>query len=119
MKKLWLKTFTGVLTIPLLLATSCPDKKASEYPRSIIGTWILITNDVNYPSITFNSDSSAIFSSRGDTIYAYSYFVHNRHVILKDVYNERYMAGIILLTSDSLVLDHMPGKKEPQRHYRQ
>lgn len=55
--------------------------------KQILGEWILKENQINYPSLEFNADSSAVFTSRADTLYRFRFVVKGDSLILTDINN--------------------------------
>lgn len=108
-------TSIKVLVIIAFLAAACsgwPGDNVRHDFKEIVGCWQLVdpANEVNYPKICFERDSSAIFSSRGDTLYAFKLKAVDTHLHLADVFGEVFSFPIHYLGKDSLVFkDIMTG----------
>lgn len=100
------------ILIILFLLISC-DKTPKQF-SSILGEWILTTSQINYPIIQFNSDSTAIFSSRGDTIYRYKYYVQDDFLYLIDNEKNKNQFKIEKLDSLNLVFSNLLDNNEKQ-----
>jgi len=77
------------------------DKKIEN--TEILGEWLLIKKQINYPMLTFNKDSNAIFSSMGDTVYRFKYYVKDSQLVLRDINGVMSKNVILKLDRDSLI----------------
>jgi hypothetical protein len=88
----------------LLLAVQCKQVTSNHFEqKEILGEWILTENQINYPSLQFNIDSSAVFRSRADTIYRFQYIIKGDSLILKDINNKETLNRIKILDKSKLV----------------
>lgn len=96
---------TRILYIGLLLLTAqCKQKVTNHFEqKEILGEWELSENQINYPSLQFNTDSSAVFRSRADTIYRFRYTIKGDSLILKDIDNKETINRIKNLDKSRLV----------------
>ena len=87
-----------------LFSVSCNMKGQTDFNK-ILGKWVLQekTFQINYPVLYFNTDSSAIFTSHGDTIYRFKFILIDEHLILKDGYNQETIWKIMELSQSQLV----------------
>ncbi len=99
---------------------SCVSPKKNQKDAGMIdllGTWCLTERQINYPSLTFQKDSIAIFTSFGDTIYSFRYYQKNNTLNLTTtkgiIRNE-----IIKHTKDSLIFKNLIEHGFIQRYYR-
>ncbi|ELM3645234.1 hypothetical protein LIS90_13535 [Flavobacterium psychrophilum] len=72
-------------------------------PKDIIGKWSLTIKQLNYPTLIFKSDSTAVFTSMGDTIYRFKYFVDRKQLFLKDINGRLTKNNILKLDKEYLV----------------
>src|SRR5215831_13603396 len=68
--------------------------------RLIRGCWKISGNEISFVSLSFSSDSLAVFLSRADTMYRFKYLVSKDLLILQDG-NEQYKCPINFLSKDS------------------
>lgn len=88
------------LYLMIVLFTQCAENKSNHFEQpQILGEWRLNTDQINYPLLRFDIDSSAVFSSRGDTIYYYIYYIKGDTLMLNNAYGGR----IKTLTKEDLV----------------
>lgn len=120
------KTFgLPLLGLILLLVCTAYMKKETEYrqkkPESILyGSWILQNKDaINYPQIIFNEDYTAIFKSRGDTIYRFTYLLKGANLTLQSITGEEETYEIVKLNNDSLVFNGLRENLEQQIYIRE
>lgn len=74
---------------------------------------------VNYPVLYFNEDSSAVFSSRGDTLYRFKYSIKNDDLVLKSPATQQITRWKILrLSKDDLILKNLFEHNEKQVYKR-
>lgn len=103
----------------LLLLNGCIQNKVFNYEENIIGYWCLNSEDLNYPSIIFNEDSSAIFNSHIDTVYTFKYFVEKNYLhIYRSNKNGTDKYEILYLDDDSLVFNTLIEKDKKQIYLR-
>ncbi len=91
--------------VVMLLLFSCNIKRASENCEAIIhGKWVSVEETINYDALFFLPNNTAIFTSKGDTIFRYDYKVNcsRSKLLLSDVYGNKYEHQIKLLSNDSL-----------------
>jgi hypothetical protein len=90
--------------IGLIMLLGCASYVQLKDNSSIHGTWILQEKGaINYPKIIFKHDSTAVFTSEGDTIYRFTYLLKGSDLVLKDLYGTQETYHIMRLTSDSLI----------------
>lgn len=92
---------------------------APKESKKILGKWELTEKEfqVNYPILYFNTDSTAMFTSRGDTIYQFKYFLKSENLILKDLDGKESTWKISVLNEKELVFDKLFENIKPQ-HYK-
>jgi len=81
----------------------------SKENKKILGKWELTEEEfqVNYPILYFNTDSTAMFTSRGDTIYRFKYLLKSESLILKDLDDKESTWKISVLNEKELVFDKL------------
>jgi hypothetical protein len=96
--------------LSILLLSSCSSNAVDVVEHaSVTGKWENANQTaVFYRTLAF-SDSSAVFTSRGDTIYRFKYYIDQpSHTLwLTDVFNKRLSAKIIKSDRDSLVFNNL------------
>ncbi len=91
----------------LFIGCSSPIHKVIDY-KILIGEWKLESDtQVNYPLIEFRADSTAIFSSRGDTLYRYNFILKGDTLLLKDIFNNELINTINFLNNKQLIFDKL------------
>jgi hypothetical protein len=87
--------------------------------EKILGKWELTEKEfqVNYPILYFNTDSTAMFTSRGDTIYRFKYLLKSENIILKDLNGKESTWKISVLNEKELVFEKLFENIKPQ-HYK-
>lgn len=112
-KFIQMKRFLLYLSV-LLLLHSCFLYK-TRFTSTIIGRWCLVnTSQINYPKISFNKDSIAVFESRMDTVYSFKYYIKKRYLILTQSNGKIIKNKIIFLNNDSLVFRSLIENKNIQ-----
>ena len=99
----------------ILFSTGCSANMNDS--MSIKGEWINIDESATfYRTLTF-ADSTAIFTSLGDTIYRFKYSVEqsSRRLLLTDAFNKKEAVNILKANADSLILHHLWELKPVQR----
>jgi hypothetical protein len=88
--------------------------------KKILGKWVLQEEvfQINYPILYFNTDSSAIFTSHGDTIYRFKFNIQNTRLTLKDVSGNETRWEIKELNENQLVLESLFENKKQQVYKR-
>ncbi len=115
------KNIHFIVSILLLGLSSCNGQKndtANNLSDIIIGKWTLTVKQVNYPTILFNKDSTAIFTSMGDTIYRFKYYLSKNELVLKDFNHKKTRDKILKLDSDSLIFETLADEKRVQKYVR-
>lgn len=85
----------------------------------LLGEWTLSsTTQINYPSVSFSSDSMAVFTSQADTIYRYRYFVKWDSLILIDIDGKQSRFKILELSKSSLIFNGLPDQEGKQVYSR-
>ena len=69
----------------------------------LLGTWLLNKEQVNYPTLDFYPDSTAIFGSYCDTIYRFTYKTLGDTLVLKDL-NDNVRYNRIKIINDSVLV---------------
>lgn len=71
-----------------------------------MGKWEISneTGTINYVILHFNSDSTAILSSYGDTLFRYSYLIMDDKLNFISMNNLVFSCPIILLSDNELIL---------------
>ncbi len=111
-----MRTLNPLLAICLLISCGSSHIKKDK-KESLLGKWILTTDQVNYPEISFTG-SSAIFRSKGDTVYIFEYHLKDNTITLIDFHQTQFNARIVKLTTDSLIFSRLVNNKSIQRYYR-
>ena len=103
-----------------LVAVSCNMKGQTDF-KKILGKWILQETvfQINYPVLYFNTDSSAIFTSHGDTIYRFKFILLDENIILKDANNQETKWKILELTKSQLVFKSLFEHEKKQIYKRE
>ncbi len=107
----------------VLLIAGCSPNGTDYVPVkdvSIEGEWENVNEKaVFYRTLTF-TDSSAVFTSRGDTIYRFKYYLDpaSRTLWLTDAFNKKLSAKVIKSDKDSLVLDRLWELNTKQRFFK-
>lgn len=107
-----------IFSLMLPCAFSFTQNKNDEL---ILGKWILSNNQklqVNYPILYFNTDSTAIFCSRGDTIYRFNYKIHKKCLILIDINGIEMKCPIKEISCQNLVFFNLLKHKTIQYYRR-
>jgi hypothetical protein len=109
-----------VITILIIYAlASCgATHKLNKLQDSIIGTWCLVENQTNYPTITFRADALATFDSRIDTVYSFKYSIDGKYLNLVQPDTSISRNRILTLSKDSLVFETLLENKTKQTYYR-
>ena len=117
-----MKTLLRIILIGFLFLTGCGSvsQNSSVSSGKLLGEWILENeaDDVNYPKIEFSSDSTAVFSSRGDTIYRFKFQVKSDKLYLTDILGKEESYRVISITNDELIFSSLREKKEKQVYKR-
>lgn len=85
----------------------CSVKRKYFSEKMLLGKWELNKDQVNYPTLFFNKDSTAVFSSKGDTIYEFRYSLQDDQLVLKDISNKRTINSITFLDSSKLIFSNL------------
>lgn len=87
--------------------------------NKILGKWKLTEKDfqVNYPILYFNTDSTAMFTSRGDTINRFKNVLKLENLNLKDLNGKENNWKISVLNEKELVFEKFFENIKPQ-HYK-
>lgn len=106
-----------------LLVAGCSPNGPEYVPVKdafIKGEWKNVDETaVFYRTLTF-TDSSAVFTSRGDTIYRFKYYLDpaSRTLWLTDAFNKKLSAKVVKSDKDSLVLDRLWELNTKQRFFK-
>ncbi|EFA90942.1 hypothetical protein HMPREF0650_0170 [Hoylesella buccalis ATCC 35310] len=60
---------------------------------------------VNYPYIEFFDNDSAVFHSRADTIYQFTFSIRKDSLYLVDIYGKKYVNKIMELNDRSVIFE--------------
>lgn len=93
-------------------------RKLNRGQDLIIGTWCLVGNQVNYPTITFRTDALATFDSRIDTVYSFKYSIDGKYLNLVQPDTSISRNRILTLSKDSLIFETLLENKTKQTYYR-
>ncbi len=109
---------TEIFFISFLFFEGCIVTAIKESEK-ILGKWELTEKEfqVNYPILYFNTDSTAMFASRGDTIYRFKYLLKSENIILKDLNGKESTWKINVLNKKELVFEKLFENIKPQ-HYK-
>ena len=110
----------AIIKIIFLLAfflDGCGLKEQKEDGK-LLGKWELNEKkfQVNYPILYFNSDSTAIFTSRGDTIYRFKYSLMSENLTLKDLNGVETVWKISKFDGKQLVFEKLFENSKAQRY---
>ena len=86
--------------------------------KKLVGRWVIIKNQINYPSLQFNSDSTAIFRSRADTVYYFNFLIKGDSLILKDINDNETINRIKRLDDAQLVFYNLLEHEKKQVYNR-
>lgn len=100
------------------MCNDSPDLHSIE-KKDIVGKWVLTKNQINYPSLVFEADATAIFRSKRDTIYYFNYVVKGDSLILRDINNKETINRIKALDSTRLVFHTLLEQNKQQIYKRQ
>lgn len=101
--------FLIILTCSILFVHCTPKKnhniKISK--ERLYGEWVLKRGEkqINYPYIVFFDNDSAVFHSRADTIYEFTFFIKNDSLYLVDIYGKKYVNKIMELNDRSVIFE--------------
>lgn len=111
-----------LLIFPVLILFCATQERHFKYEK-FLGEWKLVNAEplqINYPELIFKNDSTASFTSRGDTIYWFMrYFLKSDSLILKDNEGKISKCKILKLDNDSLVFKTLLGHKKVQRYIKE
>ena len=106
-----------LLSITWMLLASYSQNKPGKF--TVIGTWALTSaNQINYPQITFKNDATAIFSSRGDTLYRFKFSVKGDQLYLKDLFGKEEHYRFKMPAKDKLIFPALREHKTEQTYIR-
>jgi hypothetical protein len=113
------KVVYGLTFIGLMSCGS--DRQVRTYhAKDILGSWTLKNMEqVNYPTLDFKTDFTAVFTSRGDTVYRWRYLLQGDSLILFDVNNSKRVAKIEYLDSAELVFHSLLEEKGKQLYFKE
>jgi len=84
-----------------------------------VGKWELDNYQINYPELIFKDDLTAIFRSRGDTVYYYSYLLKTDTLFLIDIDNQVNQCKIKVLNDRELIFDNLLEHNKKQIYKRE
>ncbi len=110
-----MKQLIKIIFLLTFLFDGC-SSNAQKENKKLIGKWELNEKEfqVNYPILYFNSDSTAIFTSRGDTIYRFKYLFKSETLFLKDLNCKETSWKINKLNNEQLVFEKLFENLKPQ-----
>ena len=110
------------ILIGFLLLMGCGNvhQTGSFSSGNLLGSWQLENEPdaINYGEIKFTGDSTALFLSRGDTIYRFKFHVKSEDLYLIDVLGKMESYQIISLTDNKLIFSSLREKKGEQVYKR-
>jgi hypothetical protein len=107
-----------VLSTILMLLACGSSQKINSVSNEIIGTWCLVGNQINYPTITFKPDKLATFDSKMDTVYSFRYSISKPYLKIIQPDASIIENRILILTKDSLIFETLLENKTQQVYYR-
>lgn len=110
--------YINSFAVLIFFLCSCSTKQIAK--DDILGEWRLQSKEspINYPSVSFDKDSSAVLTSRADTIYRYQYRVGDNSIIFKDLDGKESEFKILELNGSTLVFENLFEHKEKQVYKR-
>lgn len=108
----------ALLLTSLIACSNLSRQQTDNFASDIVGEWQLTVKQVNYPKLIFNRDSTAIFTSMGDTIYRYKYYVEKSNLVLRDIDGKLTRDKILKLSKDSLIFETLAINRSVQRYIR-
>ena len=94
-----------IFLLPLYLlfgsCTSQSNTKINISDNNLIGCWKLKDDGISYVQLHFKKDSTAIFTSRADTVYRFRYRAYKNYLIL-EAKNRFYKCPIIECSDSTL-----------------
>lgn len=114
----YLMIIIKIFFVFLIFFEGCSQTALNE-SKKILGKWELTEKEfqVNYPILYFNTDTTAMFTSRGDTIYRFKYLIKSENLILKDLNGKESTWKISVLNEKELILEELFENIKPQ-HYK-
>jgi hypothetical protein len=109
-----------IYLVLFLSAIGCnmPEQTGS---KKLLGKWVLQEEafQINYPILYFNTDSSAVFTSHGDTIYRFKFNLRDTQLLLKDVHGKETKWEIKKLSENQLVFGSLFENEKQQVYKRE
>lgn len=108
------------IMIGLCFFLSCTSKKKKQSriisKDMLFGEWTLVGGEkqINYPTIEFFKDGSAVLYSQADTLYRFTFSIRNDSLFLADINGKKYANKIEDLNAKTLALDGIADVKEKQ-----
>lgn len=107
------------IMIGLCFFLSCTSEKKQSRIISkdmLYGEWTLVGGEkqINYPTIEFFKDGSAVLYSQADTLYRFTFSIRNDSLFLADINGKKYANRIKELNDKTLALDGIADVKEEQ-----
>jgi len=102
----------------LFVKLQCTKPSQHLDQKKLVGRWVIINNQINYPFLQFNSDSTAIFRSRADTVYYFNFLIQGDSLILKDINNNETINRIKSLDDAKLVFYNLLEQEKKQVYNR-
>ena len=101
--------FLIILTCSILFVHCTPKKNhnITISKERLYGEWVLKRGEkqINYPYIEFFYNDSAVFHSRADTIYEFTFFIKKDSLYLVDIYGKKYVNKIMKLNDRSVIFE--------------
>ena len=98
-----------ILTCSILFVHCTPKKNhnITISKERLYGELVLKRGEkqINYPYIVFFDNDSAVFHSRADTIYEFTFFIKNDSLYLVDIYGKKYVNKIMELNDKSVIFE--------------
>ena len=112
-----MKELNSILCIVIMFSCGNVLNNQQNYRlENIVGKWLLTVKQVNYPSLIFSSDSTAIFNSMGDTVYRYKFYIDKTELVLRDINGKTTKDKILKVDSDSLIFETLADNKTVQKY---
>ena len=77
---------------------------SERYNRSVEGCWQLQSDHPDFPTLIFNKDSTAVFTSMIDTVFDFQYRVQPEGIRLRDIEGRQYVLPVLQYSIDSFTI---------------
>lgn len=108
-----------IVSVFLIRCGNIP-QTGSVSSEKLLGEWVLENESdaINYGGIEFKEDSTALFLSRGDTIYRFKFHVKSDDLYLTDILGKVQSYKVISITDNQLIFSSLREKKGKQIYKR-